>query len=305
MRRESLFVFVYVGVFVFFLPLISLSAQNLDKGLQYTIEKKIFIPPKFYVGDQAELRIRISADRGLKIVVPKRLPSTRWLKIDGIKVEKLKEKNYRVRIFFTSFQPGTQLLTSINLGGIELKNIQIYTSSVLKDSGNSRLGLFKGELFFPGTTYSIMILILIVVGIPLILIVSYIYLRKLVRYVMFRIKSRKPFLYTRLRLAKLERSLDRLSGTQFYRELSLVLKGYLSMKYQRNFDVLTTREMISEIETLIGNMDINKQIGDLLDSADKVKFQGLISTKKQMRESLEKVNNIVKKMEEFAPVVEF
>ncbi len=291
-------------VFILILLVVPLWAQEGDRGLKYSIEKRIFVPPKFYVGDQAELRLEINVQGNQKISAPATMVTTRWLRVDRIKVEDLGGGNYRVRIFFTSFQPGTQLLPRINLGGIELKNIQIYTSSVLKDTGDTQLGLFKGELFLPGTTYSILLFILVIIGVPVVLVLGYVYLKRFVRYTLFRVKSRRPFLYARVYLAKLNKNLERLGRKEFYSELSMVLKNYLSMKYRRKFDVLTTREMKDEIDRLINDVAINKEIIKLLDTSDRVKFQGISSTKEEMAKSLKIVNDIIKKIEEFAPIVE-
>ncbi len=284
---------------------VTLWAQESDTGMGYTIEKKVFVPPRFYVGDQAELRLEININKDLKPNVPTSLPSTRWLRIDRIKVERLGDGRYRVRLFFTSFQPGTQLLPTLSLGGIKLRNIQIYTSSVLKDTGDTQLGLFKGELLLPGTIYSILLLVFIIIGMPVVMIVAYIYLKKLVKYVGFRIKSRRPFLYARVNLLKLERNLGKLEEKKFYTELTRVLKLYLSMKYSRNFDVLTTMEMRREIESLIGDRALNEKIGELLSDSDRVKFQGLTSSRASMIKSLKDTSDIIKRIEEFAPIVEF
>ncbi len=306
-RARELRILVFAKLIFFLLSLGVVWAQ--DSGEKYNLKKMIFIPPKFYVGDEVELRLEIVPQGGIQLKLPvsidyASLNISKWLRINKIKVERANSTEYTVRVFFVSFQPGTQVLPDIDLGKFKIRNIQVYTDTVLSPNDNSDLELFRDRLFLPHTLSNLVFVVLLVIGSPIILILLFVYLRRLIIYLILRLRSKKPFIYASLNIKRLEKEIGKIHEKQFYSEATRILKLYLSLKYGKNFDAFTTMELKEAIEEIIGNKNILVDFCRLLAYSDGIKFEGKNSTEREMREFLSKVAVIIKKMEEFTPVVE-
>jgi hypothetical protein len=98
----------------------------------YEILQTVSLPPRSYVGDRVELRIRLRTLVSASVQAPEKPPQSEWIDIDTVEVIPAGDA-YEVRIVYASFHPGTQTLPPIQLKDVRLENLKIYTNSVVAE----------------------------------------------------------------------------------------------------------------------------------------------------------------------------
>ena len=106
---------------------LALSAAGGTAAAQgYSVLQTVFLPPRFYVGDRVELRMRLSTPAGTAVRAPETLPDSSGIEFQDITVNR-RGNETEVRIVFYPFYPGTQDASAIDLGGITLSGVKIHT----------------------------------------------------------------------------------------------------------------------------------------------------------------------------------
>ncbi len=266
-RRSTLLLFCSL-FYTMLVYSISFGEEN------FSIKREIFLPQKFFVGDTVELRIELKLQERVRVEVPRSIPETDWLKIVKVKIEKASNNDVTVRIFFISYQPGTQVLPVIRLGDITLSNLQIYTSSVLEIRKVKYPRGIKDQLTFPGTYRVIVIFTFLVFSLPFILVFGFVKIKSLVLRIRENILKRIPLLEYRRGLLSLEKDISKFEKRIFYMKLTRLLKRYLSSRIGKNIESLTTKELTEKIEESGLDDAVVKKLMDFFKFSDKVKFQG-------------------------------
>jgi hypothetical protein len=72
-----------------------------DEGSEgYTVNRVVFIPPDFFVGDEVEMRILLRLDGERTIRVPESYPKVNWMRY-SISSCRRSPLTYEVRVFFS------------------------------------------------------------------------------------------------------------------------------------------------------------------------------------------------------------
>ena len=133
MRKSLLLLtLLFSGIF-------SLSAQEYQ---QLNVR---FLPPDYYVGDTVELQFTLRSGGSPNLRVPDLLPDPGWVKLLSLNVEKQGE-DHRLTIRFIPYYPGTRSLPSLDLGDLTLRDIKIYTSSVMAADSDRELAGIRENL---------------------------------------------------------------------------------------------------------------------------------------------------------------
>lgn len=276
-----------------FIFLISLCALPLMA--QYTVERELFIPPEYYVGDSAQLDLLIHLDEEAVIHIPEELPRQDWLEIQQVQVEQ-QDDLVHVIVRFRSFYPGNRALPVLDLGGIRLSGITLFTSSVSDQMGISTIRGLRDQVQLPGASLLLTLLILLLLIIPpgLFFIVRF-FIRRLI-HLIDRMKRNAPFRRFARLLVQLRQEEVIRDPQRFYTRLSGGIRDYLSERSQLDFKSCTTREMLRRKVPGVEKKEW-QQIIEILRKSDLVKYAGESS-------SIGEMENFVKQMDDFARVWE-
>lgn len=264
-----LFLLIFISVY----PNALLHAESKD-GNFYRIIKSNFLPPKSYVGDVVELRLTVETAEGKRIKLPARYSSSDRIKIKNIRIQPHSDSLTTVRIYFISYQTGTQALPVISLGDIALKNIQIYTNSLLTELKNSRFRGVKEQVVFPGTIARIVGVVLTVVLLPFILLFLFFKVKLWIQIITAERKRKKPYRVARVSLKKLKSNMENTKVKSFFTELSIIIRKYLQQRMELPFLSLTTDEIKKALIIKLNNESAVSKLTDILYRSDLIKFGG-------------------------------
>jgi len=230
------------------------------------------LPPEFYVGDTVELRIILRADGEDVIRPPDDLPEPDWVFFHGARVEQRGE-NYELRIFFSSFSPGTRTLPELDFGSYVLSGMKIHTSSILENEGE--LEDIRGQLYLPGTFTLLIITALVVLIGPLALIAVSGILRERLRSAAVLLARKRPYWRLRRDLKELSSQALMMSDRDFYYRLSDSVRSYISRRTGWDCITTTIHEIRSMMQSLFPKGDIAMRLIHFLEYADMIKFAGV------------------------------
>lgn len=257
---------VWLLVFLLFLfPSLSGFSSNT-----YKIENIIFLPPQFYVGDEVELRILLSVPNDTELVIPSVFPSASWISIKKIEIARVKE-NPEIRLVFSSFQPGTRTLPSLDLGGILLEGVRIHTKSVLQEESYPFFEAL-GPIALPGTVlYLSLGIVLLAFGPVLVIIFG----GRLLVKIKESLKTKRrgwPYRKFLRGMTELEAKIENIDNNDFYTALAGELRKYITRRTGKNLLSTTTKEARHLLETLFGNPVWIRSLVPILEYGDQVRF---------------------------------
>jgi len=266
----------------------------------YSIADASFLPVRFYVGDEVELRLRLRAP-GKELVTPARLPSTRWLTVRDVQCSSYHPGDWLVRIFFTSFRPGIHTLPALDLGGLLLENVRIETRSILGDADETKPVGPKGQLALRGTRRTLTaLMILVLAGPPLL----YVGIRLGARaYRSYRLAGQRMAPRNRVlrELGRLRGRLDECPPPELFSQISGLLREYFQVRLSFPASTYTTEELRGALTWYFkqdrdlerpGN-DLGARIGALLSRADYIRFGALESSQMERERALMNAASIV------------
>lgn len=262
---------------------------------QYTIERELFIPPEYYVGDTVQLDLLLSLENEALASIPEELPQQDWIDIQQVEVEQ-QDNIVHVIIRFRSYYPGNRAMPPLNLGGIRLSGITLFTSSVSDQMGISTIRGLRDQVQLPGASLLLTLIILLLLLIPpgLFFIIRFL-IRRLIS-VIEKMRRSAPFrrfvrLLVQLRQEEVIRDPQR-----FYTRLSGGIRDYLSERSQMDFKSCTTTEMLRRKIPGVEKKEWQLII-EILKKSDLVKYAGENS-------SIGEMEGYIKKMDKFARVWE-
>jgi hypothetical protein len=268
---------------------------------QGVLIESILLPPRFYVGDYVELRLKYQLPANLAVREPRQLPEDSWIEIRGIEVQDRRSPGspgeVRVRLFFTPFRPGKKVLPLIQAGGLDLGEIEIVTQSTLEGEEDQVLRGPRRQLYLPLTWIKVLSAGAAAIGIPLVVFMALFYgLRGLARIREAR-RRRLPYQHVRKRLQQLSAQYKSMGGRSFFILLSLALKRYLTEKLALSLMSTTTGEIAQELAGAGLEQDLALSIHALFKQADLIKFSANVSNAGEMRKTLSEADRIVEKIE--------
>lgn len=277
-----------------FLP--GLPAAGQDEPGRTGVIETVFLPPRFYVGDRVELRLRLQVGEGTRLEPVTLVTEKEWLSVEEVQVAPRGGGEAEVRIYFVSFYPGTTRLPELSLGDIRLADLDITTLSVLDRENGSRLRGPRGQLPLPGTRLKLAALLLAAVALPA---GFYLLWRRLLaeaRRLSSRRRRRRPYLRARRELRSLQQGLAGLDSRGFFIRLSRLLKAYLGERLALPVLSRTTRELAAASPRL--SPGAWEEVTAVLGLSDLAKFSAHSSPAAEMAGTLKRVSDLIERLEE-------
>jgi hypothetical protein len=261
----------------------------------YEIEQTVFLPPRSYVGDRVELRIRLRTIGDASIQTPEKPPQSEWIDIDTVEVIPAGDA-YEVRIVFASFHPGTQALPPLQLGDVRLEGIRIHTNSVVTEGQSSFEGP-RGQVMLPSTRIMLGIAVAAVIALPLLVFQVGGFFRRRVSGLVQQYRERQPYRKLTRTLKRLRADAEEMNGRQFYIELSDALRIYLAERYNRRYIAATTFEVRRLLFNNLSDDERIERVSALFQQSDRIKFGRENSDAAQRLRDLEETEALVELLE--------
>ena len=279
----------------------SLTAPSTPRVLE-----SVLLPPRFFVGDHVELRLKYWVPAAVAAAGPERLPERDWIELQRIEVQDRRAAgesgDVLVRVFFIPFSPGQSVLPSIRLGDLETGEVLITARSALQSEQDPALRELRGQLNLPLAWLKLLVLASIAVGAP---VAAYL----LVRYGLLGLarvrqarRRRLPHVHLQKSLRKLAAQMSNMEAKPFFVLLSLAFRRYLAERLQAPLMSVTTGEIVKELDKAGLDEDVAFRVHELLGSADLIKFSGIRGTRKEMDRSMRMAGRIAEQVEEAAHV---
>lgn len=268
-RRSSFPFFPLFFILLYSGATIAFCQDSRQNG--YRIERVLFIPPDFYVGDEIEMRIVLKLEDGVSLQPPKGYPTVNWMRYSDVRIQEKEAHTYEVRVFFSPYFTGTRTMAPLVLGDITLDTIKIRTRSVIED-GEREFAAPAGQAYLPGTRLFLAIGIGFLLVIPLLFITLGGRLRRGIADVLARKRIRKPYKQFLASIAALEEQAHRFSARSFYISLTEEFRRYLTARTKKDFFSLTTVESKILFEDLIPDKELLQRLSEVLSNSDGAKF---------------------------------
>ncbi|OQY32176.1 MAG: hypothetical protein B6241_12130 [Spirochaetaceae bacterium 4572_59] len=232
-----------------------------------------FLPPDYYVGDTVELQFTLRSSGNLNLLPPETLPDPGWVKLLSFKIE-YSGSDQIITIRFIPYYSGTRTLPPLALGDLTLRDIKIYTSSVLRSDGERELSGIRHNLLIPGTRVIGALIFSALLSLPLLFLFLFKIIRRhtgvLIRTYRLNLPYRK---FIRL-LKRIRQTLGNMSDKDFFSIYSGGLKNYLSTRFHLDFSALTTSEMEMVFRSSSVAEPLYLTLLNLFHRMDRVKFAG-------------------------------
>ena len=259
----------------------------------YQITDMVILPPKFYVGDLVELRLRLQFASSAEITPVDTLPQTKWITVKDVQLLSIDEERAELKIFFSSYHPGTHLLPELQLGDIVIRNLKVNTSSVLEEEGGQKLRPLKNQAVIPLTWFKITAILISACIIPLLLVKGGVLAAAKIHE--YRRRRRKTIPFERVQSA-----LNRLNGRHaeknpklFHQELSSRMREYLEHRLGITAETYTTSELQSVLPMVVSDDRVTANIISILRTSDNVKFGNRITSVQDMDELVRQAKQMI------------
>jgi hypothetical protein len=279
-----------------------LLLPGMQSFSQAVLMESVVLPPRFFVGDPVELRLKYWVPAAVAVTGPERPPGHDWIEVQRIEVQDGRAAGESgevlVRVFFIPFAPGQSALPSIRLGELETGEVLITTRSALQSEEDPVLRELRGQLNLPLSWLKLLLLAAVAVGAP---VAAYLLihwgLSGLARVRRARVR-RLPYLRLQKSLRKLAAQAASMEAKPFFVVLSLSFRRYLSERLEAPLMSVTTGEIVRELDKAGLAEDVASRVHELLGSADLIKFSGVRGTRKEMDRSMKAAVRIVEQVEE-------
>lgn len=279
---------IFIGVF-FLIVSGSIFPQD------YSVDRTLFIPPTFYVGDQVELRVEISPIPGITIISPRELPELSWMTYHSVIVNHT-ENRVIVEIRFSSYHPGTRTLPELDLGDITLGGLKIHTASLLEERDLSFVNSL-GQMILPGTRTLLAVLGSLLIGIPILVFSVMGNVRRKLLAFLREQKVKKPYKQFEKSLTELAEGLGNRPGKDFYIELTRILRKYLGQRSGKRVLSITTEELDILLHNILKEDQLTTKISRFMRFSDEIKFSGIDVSQERIEADLNRVFEFGKTLE--------
>lgn len=259
----------------------------------YTVEQMLFLPPEFYVGDEVEVRLRITTVVDSLPSEVEEIPDTPYLAVDEIRVIPIADE-YEIRIRYAAYRPGELEIPAFALGDLEIGPIPFEVESIRQREGD-RLRNILDPVLLPGTTLLIALSTGIVLFGPLLLFLSVARIRRVLRGVAFG--TRRPYRALRRELEVLRSKGSTIGAKEFYGRLFDAFREYLSHRSEFNYRAATVRETERRARKEFGDVAALESLTPMVDAVDLARFGGGGASSRQRLRGLEIVVSAVEAIE--------
>jgi len=260
-----------------------------------TITDMVLVPPVFTVGDPVEMRVTVVVPEGKELRPIQNLPTQDWLVFRDVQIRN-DPPFYYVTIKFVPFAPGDKLLPPLAMGDVTLDTLRILTTSVLEKTGVATLAPPRDQLALPHTELTLFVLFLLLIVLP---VLSWRFAQPalvLARGALKLLVRRRPYHRLLRDLRKMQARLAGLGGPEFYTQLLVLLRTYLSSHFGRDFSSLTAAEVGQVLEPLAPGSSASW--ARLIHKADVVRFDSREPADADRQEDLEAVKHAAKDLED-------
>ena len=271
-------------------PVPALFAQSVPR-----IESVHFLPPEYYVGDTVELRILVEATPGVDLRAPAALPEADWLILRNARVDEEGEF-VELRLFFSSFAPGTRTLPEIAFGDFILRGMKIHTASIL-EGNDGEIADLQGQLYLPGTLPLLALMLGLIFTGPLLLFAASGFLRRRFRSLSLFLTRRRPYRRLKRDLKELGTQALLMSDRDFYYRLSDAVRSYISRRTGGDCITTTIREIRGMLESIFPAGDTAMRLIHFLEYADTIKFAGREAGESKKGDDLLRIGELAASME--------
>lgn len=263
------------------------------------IEEINLLPVRYYVGDNVELRLIVSVPPGRKLDLPIQIPEIKWIDINkNVRISHSGDNRYEVRILFTSFIPGSQLLSGIIIGDFIIPDVKIDTRSILEDKEVNRLAPYENQILLPGTWMLLGIIIFVVIFMPYIFLLAGKQIIRIIKRIHETRKRELPGNKLKKGLKKLKRNLKKISPLVFYTKVTDLLREYLNERLKLPVLTATTRELKKMLKESLKEKKYVNRIVTIFNRADLIKFAGNKGRRGELSSALDTVFGVVDSIEE-------
>ncbi len=263
-------------------------------GQEYSILQSVFLPPRYYVGDRVELRLRVVPAEEDTLESPSRLPEADTLEYHDVSVKDM-GREHQVVISFSSYAPGRQTLPALDLGGIVLQGLQINTASLVEE-GHTRLQEPQPQAVVPSSRLLIALAAGLVLAIPLGGLLLFRVGRSQGRRLMVWYQENRPRRQMIRHLRNLKGHVLELDRRDFYSQFSVGLRRYLSLRLGRDCNSATTRELSQILRESLPPYSAER-LFSLFEVSDLVKFGSRYSSVEEQVDHLRQCFELVLSLE--------
>ncbi|NIZ46806.1 hypothetical protein HCT46_02580 [Spirochaetales bacterium BR208] len=251
------------------ITLIILLTMHLHISAREEIAQDItFNPPHFYVGDEVHMTFWIPRKHN-EYIESGLYPQYPNLLIHEIEFLPHEQKTY-ISLRFTSFSVGKQLL-SLQLGDVVIADLPILTQSLVRE-GNEQARTIYGPLLLEKTQLFFILLTAVFLLItPMVLLTRWSLKRLYQYYITSKQQPYRLFIRTIMQLIRTE---SQLSDAQYYSQLTLAIRSYLTAQFTlASLHSTTPQEMESVLRPYF-EKEIILEFTALLQRSDAIRFGG-------------------------------
>ncbi|NIZ40701.1 hypothetical protein PVA45_04150 [Entomospira entomophila] len=227
-----------------------------------------FNPPYFYMGDEVSMTFWIPR-KNQELLETGLYPQNPNLIIHDIDIVPQEQKTY-ITLRFTSFTVGRQVF-SLELGELIITDISMITQSLVRE-GNEQARTIYGPMLLEKTQlFFIVLTAILLLIIPTILLAKW-GIKRLYQY--YIISKQQPYRLFIRTMMQLIRSESQLSDTQYYSQLTLAIRTYLTAQFQLSSLYSTTPQEMESLLSPYFEDEIVQQFTALLQRSDAIRFGG-------------------------------
>ena len=259
------------------------------------IERTLFLPQVFYVGDRVEMRVAFRTSPVVSPRLPEDTPSISWGTLHRVRLAEV-SSGWELRVSFTPFQPGTQTLPEMDLGDVQLRGIDVPVPSILEED-QTELEPLRDQLLLPATRLLIAGSVAVLVVVPGAWVLFFRWGRRRIANLIHRYRDALPYRRISRSLKQLSNEMDDMSDREFYIQLLADFRGYLSHRMHTEVRSATTKELAGELDQYIPTEEDREAVLEVFKFGDRVKFASQRASTRARADHLEAVLRVLRHVE--------
>lgn len=271
------------------------AAGQSEEPVEAEIERTLFLPQVFYVGDRVEMRVAFRTAPGAVPRLPEESPTIEWGTLHRVRLAEV-SGGWELRVSFTPFQPGTQTVPAMFLGDVYLRGIDVPVPTILEED-RSELEPLRDQLLLPATRFLLASVLAVVVLVPAGWFLFYRWGRKRLRTLLARYRDALPYRRISRSLRQLSGDMDDMSDREFYIQLLADFRAYLSRRMHTEAFSATTEELAGELERYIPTETDREAVLEVFKFGDRVKFASQRASTRARADHLEAVLRVLRHVE--------
>jgi hypothetical protein len=271
------------------------AAAQSERGEEAEIERTLFLPQVFYVGDRVEMRVSFRTSPGASPRLPEETPSISWGTLHRVRLAQV-SGGWELRVSFTPFQPGTQTVPPMQLGDVYLRSIDVPVPSILEED-RSELAPLRDQLLLPATRLLVAAAVGVLVIVPGAWFVFFRWGKRRLSNLVQRYREALPYRRISRSLRQLSNDMDEMSDREFYIRLLADFRAYLARRMHSEALSATTEELAGELERYIPTEEDRRAVLEVFKYGDLVKFASQRASQRDRADHLEAVLRVLRHVE--------